>query len=142
MRDSLGRQPNMNTLRHQLLIACIVIATSFGQGHSTLTRDRCTPPTSGDSAALIRVSLDPPSARSPALSLALQRIALGDSGRRYIQPPLGVDTVRNIPPGLYLLSVRLIGYWPPRDTIRLGPGEAWCFTAHLVRDTIELKSIY
>ena len=52
----------------------------------------------------------------------------------------GIDTVTGIAPGLYRLHVQLIGYHTLRDTLRIGTGEAWCITAHLVRQPIELPN--
>ena len=132
----------MNSLRVFFAVAFSSLLAGPHQGASTLTRARCDQRLSGDSAATIRVSLEPATARSPALSLVLHRIRPNGTDSFFVQPPFGVDSIAHVPPGLYRLTVRLIGYYPPRDTVRVDRGDVWCITAHMVRDTIVLKPIY
>ena len=96
----------------------------------------------GDSTAAIRVIVDPPEAHTSSLSLVLYRVRRDGSASLFREPPFGVDSLPNLPSGLYRLRVRQIGYSPPQDTIRIERGEAWCVVAHFVRDTIQLKQIY
>ncbi len=125
-----------------LLLVLIIVAElpSAQQVRSRLSPRLCSPPSTGDSSASIRLILDPPEARTRSLSLVAARLRHdgGDSVR--VQPPFGVDSLLGLGPGLYRLWVRQIGYYHPRDTLRVARGESWCVVAHMVRDTVQLRS--
>ena len=109
-------------------------------GRGSLTRTRCSSPGTGDSTVLIRVKLDPPEAGKGSFSLVLFEVRPNRGDSIVSQPAFGVDTFRVERSGLYRLWVRQIGYSPLRDTLRAQRGAAWCPTAHLVLDTLRLRS--
>jgi hypothetical protein len=53
----------------------------------------------------------------------------------------GMDSVTRILPGVYFMRTLRIGFHALGDTIRIGPGEAWCITLHMVRRPIEIEPI-
>jgi hypothetical protein len=133
----------MRTLTLLLALLLLLYAPSAAQeARSRLSPSRCTPPTTGDSLASIRVILDPPQAYTKSLSLVATQVGRDGSDSISVQPPFGVDSLARLAPGLYRLKVRQIGYYPPRDTLRIGRGEAWCVVAHMVRDTVQLRPTY
>jgi hypothetical protein len=128
-----------------LLLTLLVLpgARSAAQeARSRLSSSRCTLPTTGDSLASIHVTVDPPQAYTRSLSLVATQLRRDGSDSIFVQPPFGVDSLPGLAPGLYRLRVRQIGYYPPRDTLRIGRGEAWCVVAHMVRDTVQLRPTY
>jgi hypothetical protein len=128
---------------HTLLAVALAGALSVSQqGWSTLTPLRCANPTTRDSTASIHVSFDPPGAYSSSVSLTLHLVRQQRSDSLVAQPPFGVDSIAHVPAGLYRLAVRQIGYYHPHDTLRVAPGDAWCVTAHMVRDTVQLTPVH
>jgi len=119
------------------LLAAVLYAR---QPRSYLTPARCRNPLTHDSSSSIRVILDPPKAGGSSLGLRLFRVtSRGDSS--VASPALGTDSLHVRLPGLYRLWVQQIGYYPIRDTLRIESGESWCPVAHMVRDTLQLKSV-
>ena len=110
------------------------------QERSSLIRRRCAIRRTGDSTGVIRVRLEPPQAGKGSFSLVLFQILPNGRDSLVSDPAFGVDTFRVASSGLYRLWVRQIGYSPLRDTLRIQSGEVWCPTAHLVPDTLKLKS--
>src|SRR5881628_2734364 len=96
------------------------------QARSRLSPKRCSVPSTGDSSASIRMILDSPAGHASSLSLVATLLRHDGADSLVVQPPMGVDSLPTLTPGLYRLWVRLIGYYHPRDTLRVGRGEAWC----------------
>jgi hypothetical protein len=132
----------MNLLTALLAFLLVGFSSSFEQTRGRLTARRCRTPSTGDSTNSIRVIIDPPEAYGKSLSLMLSLLRPPASDSFLREPPYGVLHVSGLPAGLYRLRVRQIGYWHPQDTLRLGRGEAWCVTAHMVRDTNRLREIF
>ena len=141
-RNPLGRQRPVNFLRLLLLaLAFGCAAKRWPRYQSTLTPVRCDTATNGETTALVRVIVTPKHARTSTLSLMLSAVRQDGSDSVVAHPAYGVDTIPNVPPGLYRLSVHAIGYDPPRDTIRVGPGESWCVAARMVRGA-DMKAVF
>jgi len=120
------------------LSGLLAAVASAQQPPSYLTRARCRNPLTNDSTSSIRIVMDPAKAGGSLLGLRLFRVtSRGDSSVAW--PALGTDSLRVRVPGLYRLWVQQIGYYPIRDTLRIGAGESWCPVAHMVRDTVRLE---
>ncbi len=132
----------LRTLALLLVLLLLADPSAAQQVRSRLSASRCSPPSTGDSSASIRVILDPPEAHTSSLSLVARQLRHDGSDSATIQPPFGVDSLTRLAPGLYRLWVRQIGYYHPRDTVRVGRGESWCVVAHMVRDTVQLRSTH
>ena len=138
-RISLGR-PGVN---QALALVGVVLVASLGLQapvQNSLTRRRCSSPSTGDSTGVIRVKLDPPEAGRGSFSIVLFEVRSTGGDSLVSDPAFGTDTFRITRSGLYRLWVRQIGYRAVRDTLRVRRGEAWCPTVHLVRDAMILKS--
>src|SRR5512143_62013 len=142
MRNPLGRQRPVYLFRLLLLpLAFGCAAKRWPRYQSTLTPVRCDTTRNADTTALVRVLVTPKDARTSTLSLMLSVVRQDGSDSVVAHPAYGVDTIPNVHPGLYRLSVHAIGYRPPRDTIRVGPGEAWCVAARMVR-AADMKAVF
>jgi hypothetical protein len=122
-----------------LLLACA--PKRWPPHESTLLPRRCPGPTTADSTARIRVILRPKDAWNSALSLSLAAVRATPPDSHVATPPYGVDSITDVAPGLYRLTVRLIGYHHPRDTIRVAPGESWCVLAEMVRSDVKVQAV-
>ncbi len=131
----MSRQPGVLAI----LLLCGACCTS--RITSRLSPAHCPTQVSQGNVGSIRVILDPPEAHGPSLGLMLLQVDAGGLDSLVAHPAYGVDSIPNIAPGVYRLWVRQIGYFAGTVMIRVEPGEAWCITAHMVRDTLKLTPI-
>jgi len=90
-----------------------------------------------ESTGEIRLTIEPPAARSPYMSVVLFALGRGRPDS-VIAPAFGVDTLPRLAPGAYRLWVRSLGYQVGDDTSRLSPGEILCVRARLVLSRVTL----
>ena len=124
--------------RRACLVALLLFAIlAFSQGRGRLAISRCTGPGTGDSTASLRATL------AIADSGEGLRIMLFRVEPQHAKPTVagGIDSVMRISPGLYQVRIPRIGYYALQDTLRIGPGDVWCLTAHLVREPIHIERI-
>ena len=135
-RNPLGRQHVIRPV-HILAPVVLVLLPRLAQDHGHLVPTRCPQPAAGDSTASIRVTRVNPADSTGPLRLMLLIPRPGGSDAILGG---GVDSLSRIPPGFYHLLVQQIGYYRLRDTLRLGAGEAWCITAHMIREPVQLPA--
>ena len=123
--------------RAGLVTLLLFAILAFSQGRGRLAISRCSGPGTGDSTGSLRAKLAIPD------SGEVLRVMLFRVETRGAKPTVagGTDSVTRISPGLYRVRIPRIGYYALEDTLRIGPGEVWCLTAHMVRQPIHIERI-
>ena len=120
------------------LVALLGFATlAFTQGRGRLAISRCTGQGTGDSTGSLRASLAVADS-GEGLRVMLFRV---DTAGAKLTVAGGIDSVTRISPGLYRVRIPRIGYYALEDTLRIGSGEVWCLTAHMVREPVHIERI-
>ncbi len=112
-----------------LSLACAARASE--ERSSTLVPSRCRHPSASPPTAAMTVIVEPPRARNQYLQVTVFAVRSREPDSLVAHAVEGVDALPALSPGLYRLRVRSLGYQTASDTIRVGPGEAWCVTARL-----------
>ncbi len=139
-RGPLGRNANVNPSTRFLCLALLSLACAGRAneaGRSVLLATPCGPHRTTDSNTAFSVKVEPEHAHNEYLQLTVFAIRSGQPDSVVTHAVREAEVLGILPPGLYRLRVRSLGYQTVTDTLRLAPGDSWCVTARLA-DAIAL----
>ena len=124
---------NLNT--NFVCLASLTVASAARVNqvpHSTLLARSCEHATTSDSTAGMSIRVEPRRALNDYLQVPAFAIRSGQPDSIVADAVRDLHAFRSLPPGLYRLRVRSLGYEAAIDTLRLAPGKLCDVTARLV----------
>ena len=112
-----------------LSLACAGRAKELRQ--SALLASPCRHAATSQSNAVIRVKVEPKRAENEYLQLTVFGVRSGQPDSVIAHAVRNFDALPPLPPGLYRLRARSLGYQTAMDTVRVRPGESWCVRVRL-----------